>query len=180
MLPAFVDCERADGSIAAIRAYPHIWWHLWACRDCLGAYDLASGSGAARQPGKHEAAASRAPATGHKAPPLLHLSRQYLAIAIPAPATMRGGEEGPLLVAESSAEGSRQATLVVEERRDSSWAVTVTAVPAPAGGLLLMLGAVEFRAPFDETGTAVVVGVPAALLGGADGPDLVVGIEAGE
>jgi hypothetical protein len=163
MLLAFVERERADGSIAAIRAYPQIWWHLWACRECLGVYDQANGS--------------RPPVPAPRPLTLLHLPRQYLAQAIPAPATMRGGYEGPFLVAEGSAEPDRHVSLFVEQQRDTTWTVTVTVAPAPAGGLVLMLGSEAFRARFDATGTAVVVGVPAERLGGADGPDMVASIE---
>ncbi|HYF61599.1 MAG TPA: hypothetical protein VD886_02230 [Herpetosiphonaceae bacterium] len=37
-LDAFVEEEQSDPGRAQ-RWYPHVWSHLWVCRDCLEAYD---------------------------------------------------------------------------------------------------------------------------------------------
>ena len=33
-LAASLDMERDVGIAQAIRAYPHVWWHLWICEEC--------------------------------------------------------------------------------------------------------------------------------------------------
>jgi hypothetical protein len=52
----------------------------------------------------------------------------------------------------------------------------VRVTPAPAGHLVLTLGAAVFRARFDPSGLASVSDVPAALLTAVNGPDMVVDI----
>lgn len=51
-LAAYIDLERAADSGAAADAYPHVWWHLWACRDCADAHELTYELLAAEQSGQ--------------------------------------------------------------------------------------------------------------------------------
>jgi hypothetical protein len=39
-LAAYIDLERDAGSVQAIRAHPHVWWHLLICSDCITTYQI--------------------------------------------------------------------------------------------------------------------------------------------
>src|SRR5919108_4268137 len=39
-LAAFIEQEAEEGSVAAIRTYPHVWWHLWTCDVCAETYRI--------------------------------------------------------------------------------------------------------------------------------------------
>jgi hypothetical protein len=39
-LAASLDMERDEGIAQAIRAYPHVWWHLWICAECALTYEI--------------------------------------------------------------------------------------------------------------------------------------------
>lgn len=181
-LAAFVEREREEGASGAIRAFPHVWWHLWSCEDCLETYDMLRALVAAEGRGEI-ATPSPAASAPPRMRPVLHLPRQFLRHVLPAPgspfAVMRGGSEGPLLVSEGPIEPEHHMALTVEEQPDHNWTVAVHITPALAGALALTLGTAVFRAPIDEAGGAAFADVPAALLAATDGPDLVVSVEDG-
>jgi hypothetical protein len=176
-LPAFIDVEREAGPGRALQVYPNIWWHLWSCATCLEIYDMATALVDAEQHGE-----LKLPAITHRPSErlihVLRLTRQFLNLALPAPqvAVARGSDEGRLVISEGVAPGGARFTLSVEAQRRGNWRVAVQVKPAPAGELILTLGAAVFRARFDAFGRASVPDVPAALLTAVNGPDMVVDI----
>jgi hypothetical protein len=177
-LAALIDVEREEGPGHALRLYPNVWWHLWTCATCLEAYDVTRALLDAEQRGE-----LKLPAVAQSRPPerlihLLRLTRQFLNLALPAPsmAVARGSGDGPLVISEGPAPGGARFVLSVESQRKGNWKIAVRVTPAPAGQLVLTLGAAVFRARFDPSGLAIVSDVPAALLTAVNGPDMVVDI----
>lgn len=42
-LLSYIDLEQEQGTVAAIKAFPRVWWHLWQCEQCSESYqDVAS------------------------------------------------------------------------------------------------------------------------------------------
>src|SRR5689334_15190307 len=50
-LPAFIEQEDEDPA-RVLRAFPHIWWHLWICTDCAEIYHMTRDLLAAERQGK--------------------------------------------------------------------------------------------------------------------------------
>lgn len=38
-LLTYIDLEQERGVATAIRAFPHVWWHLWQCEECSERYE---------------------------------------------------------------------------------------------------------------------------------------------
>jgi hypothetical protein len=176
-LPAYIDRQIEDAG-SAIRAYPHVWWHLLVCRTCSETYRLTL---AMIEGERH----------GQLPPPprprriflfeIVRLSRHILnSVLAPSPmlgALARGGARRPLIVAEEEDAQGHAITLSVEPQPDGAWRVLIQAVPPPVGHMLLTLGDTSFRSEFNKQGVAVVADVPAPLLLHVDGPDLVVSLD---
>jgi hypothetical protein len=173
-LAAYID-RRQEDSLSAIRAYPHVWWHLLTCRTCRETYRLTR----AMIEGERCGQLTPLPQPSQPAfPDLVRLSRQLLNhLLAPSPllgAVARGSTRRPIeLVEEETAQGYT-VTLSVEPQPDGAWRVLIKGVPPPQGHLLLTLGEASFRTEFNTQGVAVVTDVPAPLLLHSDGPDLVV------
>ena len=180
-LAAFIEQEAEEGSAAAIRTYPQVWWHLWACEVCAETYRITR-SLLAERPGASVVPSMPATLFGQARPrqPVLKLPRSFLhrslAGSIPATGTARGiaGFRNVLAEEESA---DQHLILSVQRQADGEWRVDVSVKPPPVGWLVLMTGATHFRARFDDQGEAVVQDVPFALLTAPDGPDLDVDIE---
>jgi hypothetical protein len=184
-LPAFIERDL-DDTLAAARIYPQVWWHLWTCPECAETYRL---TGTLLEAERLGAIAMPQPAVRNRAPapllrPLLHLVRDFLALALPPPARLapatRGLNEGPVVLSGRETEAGGQVVLSVEERPDGDWSVIVAMTPPQTGWLVLTLGDTRFRTRFDAQGDAVVACVPTTLLAGTAGPDLVVELEPDE
>lgn len=51
-LAAFIDQEAEQGTQAAARSYPQVWWHVWSCRECAETYHLISALADAEETGQ--------------------------------------------------------------------------------------------------------------------------------
>jgi hypothetical protein len=175
-LPAYIEQELEDAT-SALRAYPHIWWHLLTCRECAETYRLTC-------------ALVEAERSGQLAPPpqlrriafpnIVQLSRHILnRMLAPSPmlgAVTRGCARRQIVLAEENSIQGYAITLSVEPQPDGTWCVMIRAVPPLAGNMVLTLGEARFQTTFDMQGVALVADVPALLLVDPDGPDLVVGL----
>lgn len=181
-LAAFIDHEAEEGSAAAIRAYPQIWWHLWTCEDCAETYRITRSLLAVEQP--NQSVVQLMPVTLFgplkQRPPALRLPRAFLyrALAGSAPASNanRGAASFRNVLAEKEISNQRF-TVSVQRQVDGEWQIHVAVKPPPVGWLILMLGATRFRARFDRQGEASIQDVPFALLTTPDGPDMGIDIE---
>ncbi len=181
-LPTFIEWE-SEAPARAIRDYPQVWWHLWTCDTCAETYRLtrvlveAEQHGVIGMPDILRIGAVFTP----QLQILLRLTRAFLTRALPAPLPlariMRGHSDGPIVLSQRKIVADRNLVLSVEKQPNRDWAVRVVLTPPLAGWLVLKLGEAEFRARFDAQGIAVADNVPAELLTGTAGPELVVGIE---
>jgi hypothetical protein len=181
-LPAFIEQEIED-PVQAMRTYSHIWWHTLTCPTCAETYELthilvdAEQRGEIATPMLTEGITAISP----QFQTLLKLTRQFLNVVLPSPTligALRGHNSEPMVLSQGNDTEGRQFILSVQEQSDHGWSVVVAVMPPPCGWLVLTLGTAVFRGRFDEQGKAAVTDVPTALLAVADGPDLVVGIEA--
>lgn len=181
-LAAFIEQEAEEGSAAAIRAYPQIWWHLWSCEVCAETYRITRALLAADQPVRSAVQAMSVTLFGppRQPQPALRLPRSFLyralAGSIPASSAVRGPARFRNVLTEKEIANQRF-TISVQRQVDGEWQIHVSVKPPPTGWLILKLDATRFRARFDQQGEAVVQNVPFALLTASDGPDLSIDIE---
>jgi hypothetical protein len=176
-LPAYIE-QELEAVSSAIRAYPHVWWHLLICRDCAEVYRLTHAMIEAERDGQLAPVPQLRRITLRN---VLRLTRDIINRAlIPSPMfgmAPRGGLRRPIVLAEEDNAQGYAITLSIEPQPDGACRVLIRAVPPPVGDMLLTLGDATFRTAFDAHGVAVVAGVPTPLLVDPDGPDLVVGID---
>jgi hypothetical protein len=175
-LPAYIDYGLEDAR-AAIRTYPHVWWHLLTCRTCGETYRLTQ----TMIEGERRGQLPPLPRPRRIAlPRIMRLSRDILnRLLAPAPTlgmVARGSGRRPIILAEEDNLQGYAITLSVEPQRDGAWRVIIRAEPPAVGHMLLTLGETSFRTAFDMHGIAVVADVPAPLLLQSDSPDLVVSL----
>jgi hypothetical protein len=180
-LPAFME---HDGPLLnAIRAYPHVWWHLYTCPDCHEMYELVHVLRDAEQAG----VLTPPPHLRRVTPPrgqamrLFSLSRQLLNASLQSPllhsTNLRGEEDSESIIAEREVGDGLHVNLSVLAQADGDWRITVMTNPPAEGWLVLKLGITIFRSQFKPSGIAVISAVPDNLLREDDGPDLEVAIE---
>jgi hypothetical protein len=87
-----------------------------------------------------------------------------------------GLAEDDSLIAEAE-EGPFRVALYVRPRGPELWALSVVVSPPVRAIAVLDFGEQVFRAPFDQSGFAIVKAVPVELLVGAEGPPLQLHIE---
>jgi len=181
-LAAFIEQEAEEGSAAAIRAQPHVWWHLWTCETCAETYEITRSLVRPDQPGIPAVPSMPvslfAPPTTRK--PALKLPRyflhQALAASLPTMGVMRGSAGFRSVLAEEESP-DQHLTVTVQRQTNGEWRVDVSVKPPPVGWLVLSLGRAYFRSQFDVQGDAMVRDVPFSLLTASDGPDLEIDVE---
>jgi hypothetical protein len=181
-LAPYIEAETEEGSEAAMRAYPQVWWHFWSCPTCSETYRLIRVLEEAGQVRKLARPVVLETAKNHRPRflPPIRLTRVFLNYAFPMPSSLLGSargleDDGTVLITEEVS--GYHISLSVQKQTDDKWQVTVIAVPPVAGMLLLTFGERVFRARFTAEGVARVSDVPASLFSATDGYDLVVGIE---
>lgn len=185
-LPAYLDCELAEGEAVAAVRYPAVWWHLWVCAACAEearltrALLVADAAGEVAPVPAAEPSASAAPPAVSLSPwPLLYLERDFLYAAITPQIALGAAwsdDDEATLIAEESV-GLYRVALYARPREAGNWSLSVMVSPVVRAVAVLRFGTWVFRAPFDATGTATVAAVPGALLSGRVGPPLEVRIE---
>lgn len=182
-LAAFIEQEQEEGSVAAIRTYPHIWWHLWICEDCAETYRIIRLQFMPEQSQVQAISKIAVPRVIYPArrTPLLHLQRHFLhhalAASLPTRAATRG-HRGQSYVLTEQEHADIYFMVSVHRQPNGEWRVDVVHRPPPSGSLVLTLGTNLFQARFNSQGHAIVYDVPFALLTAPDGPGLEVEIEA--
>ncbi len=181
-LAAFIEHELEEGSAAAIRTYPHVWWHVWTCEDCSETYRVTR-SQLMRQQSHVQAISKVAAVPIASAPrraPMLHFPRHFLhqalAASIPARAATRGRGGQSYILAEQDHAGA-EVTVRIQRQPDGEWQIDVIHQPPLIGSLVMTLGTNIYRARFNAQGRAIVHDLPFALLTAPDGPGLEVDIE---
>jgi hypothetical protein len=184
-LAAYIDCEQDNGTPAAVRAYPHVWWHLIICPECFTTYQMTRVLLDAERHGELAPLVDVVQPGRSTVVPLprllkrLHIPRRFLSrtlAAQPLLGIMRGAGEEDTVLFDEAASGYTM-TLSVQKQADARWRVTVGVAPPITGQVVLTFGTTVFRAPFDADGQAVIANVPADLLTGSDGPDMDLSIE---
>lgn len=181
-LPAFLDQEQGDPG-AALRDYPHVWWHLWICEDCAGVYQMTRALVEAQQAGEIEfPELAEAPRPdGAQPPSLITLARAFLDFVFspyaPMVAEARGSEPDPIVLAEEPDDAGRLVTVSVQPQPNGAWRATVAVDPPMRGAVILRLGERAYREQLSAQGVAEFPDLPAALLTGPGGPDLIVGLD---
>jgi hypothetical protein len=177
-LAAFVEQEVEEGSAAAIRTYPHVWWHLWTCEDCAQIYSATRSYFMTEQFRAGASIGAVLPLTMSTLKPVLELRHDFLYRAltsIPTQLRTRGGTSQSYVLVEQD-QPDLQLMVSVQRQVNGEWQIDVMHNPPPVGSLVLSLGTHHFRTRFNPQGRAVVHDVPSALLTGFEGPDLEVHI----
>lgn len=182
-LPAFVEEEQASLA-SALRLYPQVWWHLWICESCAETYRLTRVLAEAERAGEIglPALPDRAGRSKGALLSMLRLARTFLDHAFSPDVLLlqatRGSDHEPILLAEEIDSDGREVTVSVQPQSGAAWRASVAVAPPPRASVTCTLGEWSGRAPLDDEGVAIIPDIPAALLAGPGGPDLVVAIEA--
>jgi hypothetical protein len=178
LLPAYLDLEQAQGTPAAARRYPNVWWHLWVCPECAEQAHLVSMLLGAEAVGLIPAP-PRARPQAIPPVPTLRFARAFLAELL-APqrelGTAWNGADGRMVIAEDALPGCR-VVIAVRQRDATHCDLEIRVEPPVAGSIIVSFGATTFRAPLLAGTQAVVEALPAALLTDRAGPDLTIAIE---
>lgn len=178
-LAAYVDRLLDDGSLAAARAYPHVWWHLWECVDCATIFVQTTALAQAERAGTlPPLPIAPAPRRQPRVLGRLRGTPQVLARMFQARSLLGaayGAEDDIVLDEDEDAEHSFQLSL----RRGAGerWEILVSVDPPVIGRAVVQVGTALFQTPFDDNGVATVGALPAELLRD-DPPAIQVAIEA--
>ena len=181
-LAAYIDLDHDSGSAEAIHAYPHVWWHLWTCADCVKMYEMIT----TLQDAEAKGTLSRMPLTSfincldlHQTRPVIKaitLPRMWFTrILVPQFGPTWGQNDGDTVIHEN-AEDNYQINATVC-KADGQWMVVITINPPLDGDVVLTLGTVAFRSRLGPNGVANIWPIPANLLTSPDGPDMAIMIE---
>jgi hypothetical protein len=178
LLPAYLDLEQAQGTPAAARRYPNVWWHLWVCPECAEQAHLVSTLLDAEADGMIMAP-PRARIQSVPLVPTLRFARAFLAELL-APqlelGTAWSGADGRMVIAEDELPGCR--VVIAVRQRDSTYCdLEIRIEPPVTGSVVVTFGAESFRAPLLAGRQAVVEALPVTLLTDRAGPDLTIAIE---
>ena len=179
-MAAYIDIERNEGALAAFQRYPHVWWHLWTCRECAETYHLTGMLLDAEEAGALMPLPflQPEPPVQLRLPNPLHLGRAFITQVfghqlLLGPA-WGGDNEEFVLSEEDSAE--YHVCLSVQQH-NSTCELILTVKPPIPGQAVVSIGSAVFRASFDTIGKAVFDTIPTDLLTTADGPDLTITFE---
>lgn len=184
-LAAYIDLEREEGTGAALRDYPHVWWHLWTCVDCAENYRMVlvlyEAEANDNLPPMPLSSLVRPPLSRRPALrlPAVTLRRSLLLGAlVPHFGASLGGYNGDAIIYEGDDEGYEIRTSV--RRHNGQWSVIVALDPPIMGVVVVSIGAACFRARLDPQGQAMIAPLPVELLASAEGPDMDIRIEPDE
>jgi len=176
-LAAFIEHELEEGSAAAIRTYPHIWWHLWTCADCAETYRVTRRHLLTVQ---SQAIATLLQPAQPARTQLAQLARPLLYRALAGSPPARGtsrGQAGQSYILTEQASIHGDLLVSVQRQPNAEWRIDVIHQPPLIGSLVLTLGTNRFRARFNPQGRVIIHDVPFDLLTAPDGPDLEIDFE---
>lgn len=183
-LAAYIDIMQDQGERAAAQLYPHVWWHLWTCEECLEIFEETLTLAQHFRFNPIISFNNIIPAVTCKenaqiVPKTLILPRHIMAMTfnnIRDRGSNRGeSDELMLYEFEEFEDGPVSVDLVEIHEQDCDLRVVLSS--ASQGRAQLELGEHCFEATFDAQGRATFSEVPIALLSNMDGPDLVFSLE---
>ncbi|PDW01811.1 hypothetical protein [Candidatus Viridilinea mediisalina] len=165
-LPAFIDVQRDEGGRAALREYPHVWWHLWHCPDCVEVYHmvltLQQAEAELQLPPLPLWSLVPQPEVAHRAQATLAIHNFALAPTLPQPALPAGVAMG--MTVHYAGHDQDYACEAHVRQLSDQWYVQVTLAPPLAGTVVLQLDTAILRAPLDHEGRAALGPFPLELL----------------
>nr|WP_044199980.1 hypothetical protein [Oscillochloris trichoides] len=175
-LPAYIDTERDEGTLAAIDAYPHVWWHLWTCSECAASYQMILVLQAAEASGELPPLPLASLIAPQPIIPRFVLQRSlFVRTLVPQFGVMWGGKPTETIIHDD--DHAEYEVRVSVRQTAGRWAVVVQVDPPVVGHAVVTIGAHVFRAPFDAAGKASLEPIPQDLLTSSVGADMVVGVE---
>ncbi|WP_129632361.1 hypothetical protein [Candidatus Oscillochloris fontis] len=175
-LPAYIDTEYDEGTLAAIKSYPHVWWHLWTCRECASSYQMILALQAAEAAGELPPITFASLLTPQPIIPRFVLQRSvFVRTLVPQFGVMWGGKPTETVIHDD--DHADFEVRVSVRQTAGRWAVVVLVDPPVVGHAVVTIGAHVFRAPFDAHGCASLEPIPQELLTSSVGADMVVGVE---
>ncbi|MBP1467679.1 hypothetical protein EYB53_018335 [Candidatus Chloroploca sp. M-50] len=176
-LPAMLDVERSEGAVAAARAFPDVWWHLWTCPLCAEVYHDTAVLMDATDAGVLTAPLPQA----HQ--PTLRLSHTFLANVfapqLAAGAAWNSATPELQLVAEEDVPEGR-ISLSVGAHDVDQWCLEVRVHPPHPGTVLVGLGEQVFVQALRDDQVALLTHLPLATLTDPDGPELAIALARAE
>lgn len=173
-LDAFVEEEQIDPQ-QALRWYPHVWSHLWVCRECLEAYSILSAMAG-------DAALQAMPLLPQRAAApnrpieLIRLLRAAIQAALPRqPELVRSIYAPP----EGYELWERDPEVRAWPSSPTEWSVLVTLAAPARGQVVLAIDDYACAAELDPAGSARL-SMPARYLTDPERGDLTISLEAGE
>jgi len=179
-LAAYIDIMQDQGELTAAQTYPHVWWHLWTCEECVEIFeDTLTLAQRFRfepfinlNPNVKTASANRIPAFTVRS---FTLSRSIFAPIfgnLSQYGTSRKVGVTELVWHEHEEFADCLVSFVLGQVYEQTCDLRVETTPATQGRVQLNLGVHRFSAPLDQAGKATFCDVPLALLSDPDGPDL--------
>jgi hypothetical protein len=177
-LAAFIDIERADGVHAAVMQYPHIWWHLWCCVDCVEDYQRTLALLDAEERGKLTALPLLVPAPSPERPhvrefrlPQIIFSHLFMAYAQLGPAWGAHDDESVVFDQENQ---EYNFNVSVKPQNGGLWNIIVSVTPPVAHAITVALGKRLYHAYIDPDGRARIGPLTQAELQGDLGAEMVI------
>lgn len=175
-LAAFIDLERLISSDEAMQTYPHVWAHLWICKDCAETYHAVHIL--LDTPGSHHDLPKPLPVQTL----LLEWERvlRWQLNQMFGPygrlGTAWSQSDDELVVAEQTIDATTY-TLLVRPQPGPVWDVEMITTPALGGCAIIRYGDETLRKLIDHRGVARFDPQPASLFTATDGPDLRLSVE---
>lgn len=166
-LPAFIDVERDEGGLEALREYPDVWWHLWRCPDCVEVYrmvlTLQQAEAELRLPPLPLWSLVPQPQLELACVPQPELAHSFTLVPALPYARLPGGTAtaDPLHYAGRDAGYACEAHV---RQLCDQWYVQVTLAPPLGGTVVLQLDTAILRAPLNAQGHAALGPFPLELL----------------
>jgi hypothetical protein len=177
-LPAYLEYEQAHGSLAAAQQYTPVWWHLWTCIDCTVVAEYTSVLVDA-----HTKEMIPEPPTLPKLRPTrlppIRIGRSFLHLLcgpqLQLGVSWHDGED-TFFLAEHELPDCR-VTIHLLPVNTELWDLEITVRPPIIGRIVIGLGERKFQSSLINGELARVRGIPAVLIAGQDGPDMLIQIE---
>lgn len=181
-LAAYIDIMQDQGEWAAAQTYPHVWWHLWTCEECIEIFEdtLTLVQRFRFEPFIHLKPIINA-VTFQQNTPLTSksftLSRDLFApffghLVQHRTSRGRSEEHAEYIWHEHEEFADCVISFLVAHIREEACDLQVIAKPTTCGRVQIDLGIHHFSAALDQEGKANFKDIPMSLLSDPNGPDL--------